>query len=426
METFLTDSGEYALLCKPGGRLLPEALPALRAAARTGADLLYADEILLRNGKRIAVYKPVFSPDTLFSYNYIGSPVALRLPLYEALGGSFDTPLARYDLTLRATQRASGITHVAKTLFEGPAEAPADAERALRRALRRRKNPGVLSEGLFPGSYRVRYSANRNLSVSVILVYTGNVDGLRRTLESVSAAGSFLNCRFFICYGCLPDERTRNYFAALTRTRAVTIIRREGEKNAAALKNHAAENSEGDVLLFLSPGMELLSLDTLEELAAQAIRPTVGAVGGKIVSQDGKLLHTGQVLGLKNIPVSLFSGHKDNAGGPLFQRSVNCVRNVSALGGGALMIARETFFAARGFDETLPPAATGADLCLKCSRAGLYNVYTPYARLMNRSVQPHPPLTKDDETRLSDLFRAFREGGDPFLTENPAAFGREG
>jgi len=58
------------------------------------------------------------------------------------------------------------------------------------------------------------------------------------------------------------------------------------------------------------------------------------------------------------------------------------IRNCSAVTAACLMIAREKFFGAGGFDEVnLAVAFQDVDLCLKLLELGYRNVYTPHARL---------------------------------------------
>ena len=94
--------GQLVIPLAPGDALAPRAVSALsRAAAETGADVVYGDEDLLdERGRRVAPrFKPDWSPELLLAFDYLGAPVAYRTELVRSVGPARDA----WDLALRAT-----------------------------------------------------------------------------------------------------------------------------------------------------------------------------------------------------------------------------------------------------------------------------------------------------------------------------------
>ena len=153
--------------------------------------------------------------------------------------------------------------------------------------------------------------------------------------------------------------------------------------------NDAARQAKGDFLLFLRASMKPLEKgDWLREMLMYAQRPDVGCVGSAILDRKRFYRHAGYAV---DVPGGAVSHH---AGQWLYGRPYmitdRLVRNVTGVSSALLLIRRETFLALGGFGE-YDSDLRGADLGLKCLRAGMVNVYTPHARMVCR--EPLPCLT---------------------------------
>ncbi len=64
-------------------------------------------------------FKPVFSPDLLYSYNYLGPLVFLSRRVLEAIQSSvgFSSESFDYDLVLKATAQAERVERIDKVLY---------------------------------------------------------------------------------------------------------------------------------------------------------------------------------------------------------------------------------------------------------------------------------------------------------------------
>jgi GT2 family glycosyltransferase len=125
-----------------------------------------------------------------------------------------------------------------------------------------------------------------------------------------------------------------------------------------------------------------------------AVRPEVGAVGAKLIYDDGSIQHAGVVIGLGEA-----AGHAHRflpPGDPGYFRQPHVTQFMSAVTAACLVIDKKKFVAAGGLDEGLAVAFNDVDLCLKLQDAGFRNVYVPHAVLVHH----------ESKTRGSDMARA--------------------
>jgi GT2 family glycosyltransferase len=122
----------------------------------------------------------------------------------------------------------------------------------------------------------------------------------------------------------------------------------------------------------------VLSPDWVRELASQAVRANVGAVGARLFYEDGTIQHGGVVLGGRAVHEGI--GERPGEGGYLGRTALQ--RNVSAVTGACLATRKSLFLELGGFDEAgLKVAFNDVDYCLKVRAAGLSVIYTPFATL---------------------------------------------
>ncbi len=140
--------------------------------------------------------------------------------------------------------------------------------------------------------------------------------------------------------------------------------------------------TRGDLLCFLNDDVEPLDDEWLVEMAARATSPGAGAVGARLQYRDGTVQHAGIVVGLYGVASHLFRGLPPDHPGDALGRTM-VARGVSALSAACLLVGRDAFLAAGGFDESLAVAFNDVDLCLRLRARGLRNVYTPHARLVH-------------------------------------------
>lgn len=365
-------TGEFVLFLDAGDLLAPGA-PAhlVEALQRTGADVAYADEdsVDISDRRSSPVFKPHYAPDLLLAAMYVGRPCAIRRSPVLDLGGLRDgfEDGGEHDLLLRISENTDGIRHVPGVLYHrrqyGPGETkiPYEAsERAVREALKRRGATADVGTGSAPGVLRVARRLPERPTVSVVAPSEGAV-GLERgggspVREVIPVPGAF-------------DARSANV---------------------------AAAGAAGEYLLFLR-GCRALEPGAIAELLREARRPEVGAVGGRVLTDEGWLRHAGSLVGLSGFTGSLArvlppEGHRT------FLPVVDHPFNPYAVSAECLMVRRSVFEAADGFDEVhLPASYYDLDLSLRLRERGLINVYTPGADVVLGESDPALPAPGEIE-----------------------------
>lgn len=391
-EAIRRSSGEWLAFCSCDGELSEAALQEVAAAiARTGADALYADEdVKLADGeRREPFFKPDWSPDYLGSTNYLSGFAVYRRSLEG--GADWVRPggdgADDYDLALRMTERAASVAHVPRVLFHAARRRvlpdglrQAEAIRALEAALARRGERGEVKPGARPGIYTVRRTLPEQPLVSVIIPSREKAELLRACLRSLFAQAG--RTRFEIIVvdnGSTQPETLRLYDEMKDR---ITLLSYTAPFNYSAMNNEAVRRCRGSVLLFLNNDTEATEPGWLEAMLAHALRPNVAAVGAKLLYPDGRVQHAGVFLGIGGIANHMFVGARGDEDG--YAGLLQCIRNCSAVTGACMMMRREVFEQAGGFNEAhLPVAYNDVELCLRLSALGYVHVWTPEAVLVH-------------------------------------------
>ncbi len=295
--------------------------------------------------------------------NYVCHFTVMRRDLVEKVGGfreGFEGS-QDHDLVLRVAETGAPVLHIADVLYgwrvvPGSAALSNDEKphawtaglRAVEDSLRRRGLEATANLRAEPGWYDVRYTVAGDPSVAVI-----------------AAPG--------------PDR--------------------------AAAANDAAFAADADLLLFLDPALEPTSAEWTRPLLEQALRREVGAVGCRLARPDGTPFHEGVVLGLEGtVRDADLTDYRAEHG---FARGI---RDVSAVSGACMMLRRDVFASAGGFDASMGPLAD-VDLCLRLRNEGYRIVFTPLVEL--RGPGGRAPASEEE-------LAAFRERwGDPSGFRDP-------
>ena len=392
-------TGEYVALLDHDDLLARDALfhVALAANREPAADFMYSDEDKIDDdGHRSEPYfKPDWSPDSLLARMYTGHLAVFRRALVTELGG-FRTGFEGsqdYDLVLRLTERTERIVHIPRVLYHWRIHAASTASsaaskqyayaagrRAIEEALVRRGEPGRVEELPQPGSYAVRYALRRPDKISIVIPTRDHGDDVDRCLGSIFAQPTYPEFEVVLVDNGSTDPASLATFARWSAAEPrVRVLRHDVPFNFAAINNYAASKTGGAYLLFLNNDTRVLTPDWLEALAEQAQRPSIGAIGPKLLYPDGTIQHAGVVTGIAGVAGHVHKYADGGAGG--YFNILRTVNDYSALTGACLMLRREVFERAGGFDEALGIAFNDVDLCLKIRALGLYNVYLPHVVL---------------------------------------------
>ncbi len=418
-------SGNWLLFLLPGDRLRPDALFALTAAIMDGqdVDLIYGDEDHLNadGDRERPVFKPAFSPNTLLSYDYLGRMVGISRRLFEACGGVRElSPDGRYDLHVRLFELCRRCIHVSQVLLtrERPSPAPSlsGGKRVIARSLKRLDCGGYPVGGLWSGSFAVQYGLKGDPMISVIVAGIVEFATLRRLLDSIEDMTDYGRYELLLVSDGGHTPQTARYFSALTRNNAARVLSYDGVASEAAIRNFAAREAKGELLLFLGTGLAADTPDFFLAMAALAQQRSVGAVGARIITAEGTVDSAGTVVGLYGWAGGLYRGAPANATDGLQKQFTDTVRNVAAVTGDCLMVRKELFRRAGEFDRTFAQVGWDTEFCIRLRDRGFHSVYTPYATFVRDGRERARPLpTKRNLQRCIDAYRPMLVEGDPYF-----------
>lgn len=163
------------------------------------------------------------------------------------------------------------------------------------------------------------------------------------------------------------------------------MLRSDEPFNWSRLNNQAAAIARGDLLLLLNNDIEALEPGWLEVMAAQALRPVVGAVGALLLYPDGSIQHGGVVVGMHSGADHAYRGlqpdHRVHRG-----RS-QLLTGWGAVTGACMLLRRELLERIGGLDEGLPVEFNDVDLCLRLGQLGYRHLIPPEAVLVHHESQ---------------------------------------
>ncbi len=399
--------GEFIALLDHDDVLTADALfeNALAINTDPGLDMIYSDEDKIDDdGRRTAPYfKPSWSPDTFLTKMYTGHLAVLRRSLVEELGGfrpEFNGS-QDYDLVLRLSERTDRIHHIERVLYSwrmhpGSTAQDAGAKRyayaaalaALQEALDRRAEGGIVAPSATgAGHYVVRYALAAHDRVSVIVPTRNGAGDVRRCLDSLFAHTTYPNYEVILLDNgsTRPDALELFVHYARVEPERFRCVRHDVPFNYSEINNVAVDGASGTYLLFLNNDTEILHADWMHAMVEYAQRPSIGAVGAKLLYANGTIQHAGVVLGIGGIAGHSHRHFPAAAGG--YANNVALTTNYSAVTAACLMVRRNVFAAVGGFDQTFAVAYNDVDLCLRIRELGLLNVYVPHVELMHFESQ---------------------------------------
>ena len=226
-----------------------------------------------------------------------------------------------------------------------------------------------------------RFVPREGVRATIIIPTRDRADLLARCLASLRHPAA-TTAEIVVVDNGSVEAATTALFETLRADPQVRILSRPGPFNYAGLCNDAASGSTADLLVFLNNDTAVRTPDWLDRLAAHALQPDVGAVGAKLLRPDGRIQHTGVVLGLGGL-----AGHFGalQAADTLGWDGRHVVaHDVAAVTGACLAVERRKFAAVDGFDAAhLPVELNDIDLCLRLAARGWRTRMEPAAELLH-------------------------------------------
>jgi len=399
------DEDSFRLVYNPKGMLSVKAKEWLGEwfAKYPEAVLLYGDEDIRATGKeRTAPYfKPDWSPDLLDDKFYPGGVVAVRkswlmeqdaeiIKKWELADCGMCSKEECQLLVREAVKLAGGyekgdgrkhILHIPRILFHNESEAAMNEWMEY--------GADMHKEGETPAG----------MLLSIIIPSKDNSELLEKCIGSILQCAMTLSpieqseqkvasipLKFEIIVvdnGSAPDNR-RQIEAVLHRFRQAgsnglkrILYHYDAQDfNFSKMCNLGVKKSSGELLLFLNDDVTLACPETLEKMAALAVRPFTGGVGLKLLypgkeGESKRIQHVG-ITNLPMGPVHKLQFCPDD--GKYYMGRSRGRHNMLAVTAACLMVEKCKFTEAGGFAEELAVAFNDVDLCFGLYELGYENV----------------------------------------------------
>lgn len=416
------------------GEISDIALPLIDEMFRENGSvsMIYADEDIWNGEVREKPwFKPDWSPDAFLDCLYFGGLIAVRTTeLMEVYMQKPDAEL--YMLLFEIIRKHGGfekghdssavtVCHIPQVLFHGigkgidtiydnmryfklPNEVwqqlqpPAAKETFISVIIPSKDNPETLFKCL--DSLLERTVTHHGFEV--ILVDNGSSGENRRKIEE---RVNRLNCR---------TEADKNGFSCCRYVYSPMPF------NFSVMCNMGAEESEGELLLFLNDDMEIIQPDWLDKLAEKAMLPHAGAAGAKLLYPDSHIIQHAGITNLRVGPAHKLQFLSDEE--VHYFGKNRGVHNMLAVTGACLMVRRSVFKQAGGFPQELAVAFNDVDLCYSIYEQGYYNIVRNDVALYHHESlsRGHDGDSEEKQMRLMRekdvLYERHRDlyGKDPF------------
>jgi O-antigen biosynthesis protein len=419
-------SADWVIPIQAGDQLSPEWPDLFRQSLvrNPDADLVYWDEDILTDaGQRDQpFFKPDWSPELLFSINYLECAAYRKNLLCEYLRSRQTVPDGWFfDLT----GMARNVMHIPFVLQHRKAatqSTPRDrAEqhaRVVKAYLERYgfRNVTVTVEPDEP-VLRARWDGAGNL-VSIIIPTKNNLHYLQRCLSSLFDKTSGVDYEVLLMDDHSSDPQVHAYYQELQQShKNIRVYENEGSFNYSRVNNRGATLANGELLLFLNNDVEILSSDWLAEMVRWTQLSGVGMVGAKLIYPDRAIQHAGIVVGMTGHGAHLFAGQPPKGNRLFF--SPERYRNVSAVTGACMLVRRDIFEQIGGFNEDFLLVFNDIEIGLRVLRSGYRVVYTPAAELIHYEGRSRARYIPPPDIRLAtELLGDYVRQGDPYYNPN--------
>ena len=438
--------GEIIVFMEDYGALSSRALDTIsHSFEEQSVNLVYADEDYYEDayGKRSKPwFKPEWSPDTLLSYFYLGSMVAVRKQEILSLqhGNDENGWVNVYDLVLRLTEKCTPtqIVHLDEVLyhtyyknqeeFDFDLWMPGSGSEFQRIKLEALQRRGLAAT--FSKEDTLLYHLKENPLVSILIPSRNNPAILKKCLESIKNNTSYSNYEILVIDNGSSGEN-RLHINELTKQFGFRHMYRMMEFNFSAMCNYGVEHANGKYLLLLNDDCEIVQSDWLERLLGQAMLPHIGAVGAKLLYPENHLIQHAGVTNLEIGPAHKLIAMSDDQ---IYYHGINrMAHNMIGVTAACLMVEKKKYLEVGGFCESMKVAYNDVDFCFALWEAGYYNCIRNDVILLHYESLTRGNDGEDAEKWMRLLAEKTQlyarhpqmKGRDPFYSSNLVTNARE-
>lgn len=209
--------------------------------------------------------------------------------------------------------------------------------------------------------------------VSIVILSGDNIKLLEKCLDSIekNTDGAYE----VLIWSNAKKVETIDFLKDISRYRfnsIVHVMSSEVQFNFATFNNNACTLARGDYVLFLNDDTEVHPGWLTEMKKRLVLDPSVGIVGAKLLSPDGKLQHMGMAL---KQPGRFYATYPFLGSEPdVWEASMD--RDIGAVTGACMMVRRKEFFELDRFSEDYEQGFfEDSDLCMKMIESGKKVIY---------------------------------------------------
>jgi GT2 family glycosyltransferase len=417
--------GEFLALVDHDDELHPDALLLVDRALREEpeADYAYTDEDKIDRAGRHSgpFFKPDWSPERMRTQMYSCHLSVFRRSLVEEVGG-FDSEFEGsqdWDLVLKATERARAVVHVPRVLYhwrmlEGSTAGSDESAkpwafeagtRAVQAHLERIGMPArVTHDPEDRGVYHLDPELKSEPLVSIVIPTAGQEREVRyepvvlvsHCLRSIVETSTYENYELVVVVDSPADPGLLDELREIAGER-LRLVDYDKPFSYSDKINVGAAASRGEHLLLLNDDIEVATPNWIERMVMYSGLDGVGAVGGKLLLQDGRLQHVG-VKFENGLPGHHYWGFRGDFRG--YANIVRTAQNCLAVTAACLMTRRELFEQLGGLSDGFPVNYNDVDYCLRLRRLGKRTVYDPDLEMFHFESSSRSSAVNDWEKRL--------------------------
>ncbi len=279
---------------------------------------------------------------------------------------------------LRVTERARSVVHVPRVLYHwrmldtsaaggGEAVKPWAFEagkRAVQAHCEPHRTPGAgrARRATIRASTTSSPTLQREPTVSIVIPTNGQSREVRfeqvilvvHCVRSIVERSTYENYEIVVVYDDSTARRARSIYGRSPVTGCGRSASR-GLSTSRRRSTSGPSHSEGDHLLLLNDDMEVATPDWIERMVMYSSHAEIGAVGARLLYEDGRLQHTG-VFFPHGLPGHLYRGYAGDFRG--YSNNVVIAQNFLSVTGACLMTPREAVRAGRRVSVDFPSTTT--------------------------------------------------------------------
>ncbi len=429
-------NGNFVVLLEPTDILTEHALYLIANTILTRPDtkLIYSDFDLIDQYGQLScpTFKTEWNYDLFLSKNYIQYLTCYECDVFKKSLASSKTDIVTNssELNILCIEELNpeDITHIPYVLlhhrqFDNQSDItrlPVNyhCETALNNHLAKTEGNTTTTKTEY-GHRVIRQLPKNTPLVSLIILTRDRVALLSNCVDGILSNTDYKNLEIIIVDNGSQDKSTLDYLESLKERDNITILREDREFNFSELNNIAVKHSQGDYIGLINNDISIIRPDWLDEMMSHICREDVGAVGAKLLYEDGTVQHAGVTIGLGGVAGHSLRFSPGNYRG--YDDRLVLTHEVSCVTAACLLTKRALYDEVDGLNEiNLKVAFNDVDYSLKVREKGYKVILTPFAKLYHlESASRGSDLSRENIHRWNAEYTYMRDNWANVLDKDP-------